>query len=257
MKSWVIKSVLGFSCLGFIAACASFNVMSDAKLNAMGLQAYQEVMSKEKLSNNAQAAQAVKEIGRKIAIASGEDFEWEFNLIESDQANAFALPGGKVAVYTGILPIAQTYAGLATVMGHEVAHATARHGGKRVSQNMVTQLGLSVASITLQNKQNAPMLMAALGMGANVGVTLPFSRGHESEADMLGLMYMSKAGYDPRAAAGFWERMNSSSAGSTPEFMSTHPDPVKRAAKLREKAQDYYNKYYTKSSKQGKKRLPY
>jgi predicted Zn-dependent protease len=177
---------------------------------------------------------------------SGEKgFKWEFNVIESNQNNAFALPGGKVAVYSGIAKTAQNSHALAAVMGHEVAHATARHGGERMSQGVISQIGMTAASVGLRNNKNAGMIMGALGVGAQFGVMLPFSRKHESEADKIGMIYMAKAGYDPREAEGFWKRMNAAGGSKQPTFMSTHPGPSQRAAVLAKLAaspeiQQYY-----------------
>lgn len=192
----------------------------------MGLEAYQEVLKTEKLSKDAKINAMVQRVGERIARAADRpDFQWEFKVIDSDQANAFCLPGGKVAVYTGLLPITQSEAGLAAVIGHEVAHVLARHGAERLSQNMVTQglmLGANIA-LTQQNNKNQGAIMSALGIGAQVGVLLPFSRAHESEADKVGLILMAKAGYDPKAAVGVWQRMKLKGGAKPPEFLSTHP----------------------------------
>lgn len=225
-----------------LAACVStpetgrraFIVTSEAEENQMGLQAYQEVLSKERLSNNAKWNAILQRVGKRIAAAANKpDFKWEFKLIESKEQNAFCLPGGKVAVYTGILGPAQNEAGLATVMGHEVAHATARHGGQRITTQLGTQLGLVAIGAALGADDKDPkkrMLMGALGIGSTIGVTLPFSRGNESEADEIGLIYMARAGYDPREAPKFWSRFGSE--GAPPEFLSTHPGHATRSKAL-------------------------
>lgn len=170
----------------------------------------------------------VRRVGLRIAEATGRtDYEWEFNLIEDKQVNAFCLPGGKVAVYTGILPITRDDAGLAAVLGHEVSHAIARHGGERVSQGLLVQVGLAATQVALL--RNDPVMVqqvtALLGAGATVGLILPWSRTQESEADHLGLIFMAKAGYDPHAARDLWVRMAEAAkrSGRPPEFLSTHP----------------------------------
>ncbi len=234
----------------------SLNFMGDSSLNKMGLQAYQQVLQKEsaKLNTNPQLTQIVQNIGNRIAQVSGEkNFKWEFNVIEDDQNNAFALPGGKVAVYSGIAKTAQNSHALAAVMGHEVAHATARHGGERMSQGVVAQVGMAAATIGLRNNKNAGLIMGALGVGTQVGVMLPFSRKHESEADKIGMIYMAKAGYDPREAIGFWQRMNAAGGARQPGFLSTHPGPTQRAAALAKlAASPQIQQYYAASQKQPK-----
>jgi predicted Zn-dependent protease len=194
----------------------------------MGLTSYQQVLKKSRLSSDPVATEQVRRVGLRIAEATGRtDYEWEFNLIEDKQANAFCLPGGKVAVYTGILPITRDDAGLAAVLGHEVSHAIARHGGERVSQGLLVQVGLAATQVALL--RNDPVMVqqvtALLGAGATVGLILPWSRTQESEADHLGLIFMAKAGYDPHAARDLWVRMAEAAkrSGRPPEFLSTHP----------------------------------
>ena len=196
---------------------------------AMGLHSYQEVLAKEKISADPALNALVQRVGHRIAEATGRsDFDWEFRVIENDKTvNAFCLPGGKVAVYTGILPITKDEAGLAAVMGHEVAHAIARHGGERVSQNLLVQVGMAMvaASLNARDPQMTQLVTGLLGAGATVGILLPFSRDHESEADHLGLILMAKAGYDPHAARELWVRMAEASKGHEKPslFLSTHP----------------------------------
>lgn len=224
-----------------VAACVTspetgrtqLSLVSDSQMNSLGAQAYQETLSKSKISRNSALNNEVNAIGRRIAQASGVDYDWEFTVIDEPQTvNAFCLPGGKVAVYTGIVPVAKNNAALAAVMGHEVAHATLRHSAERMSQQLVMQMGLTVASITFSDSKNRNMIAGLLGIGTQFGVVLPFSRYHESEADRVGLEYMAKAGYDPREAVGLWERMGSMGGGRPPEILSTHPDPVRRAKEL-------------------------
>ena len=227
--------------LAFLPSCAtnpetgrrSLNVIPDATLNSMGVQAYQEVLSTEKVSTNARQTAVVKRVAERIAAASGEKFNWEVNLIESDQANAFVLPGGKIVVYTGILPICENEAGLAFVLGHEVGHAVARHGGERMTQTLGAQLTLAIADASgLGGPENHGTVMAAMGAGAQYGVLLPFSRAHESDADHMGIRYMSRAGYDPHVAPLLWQRMSAGGGQQPPEWMSTHPSHETRSTTL-------------------------
>jgi predicted Zn-dependent protease len=194
----------------------------------MGLQSYQEVLQKSKVSTDPTATAQLQRVGPRVAAATGRtDYQWEFKLIEDEQVNAFCLPGGKVAVYTGILPITRDDAGLAAVLSHEVAHAIARHGGERVSQTLLVQTGLAGLQLAMTNRdpKTVEQVTALLGAGATVGLLLPWSRTQESEADHLGLIYMAKAGYDPHAARDLWVRMAEAGKGKQkpPEFLSTHP----------------------------------
>ena len=203
----------------------------------MGLTSYQEVLKKSKISSDPALNAQVTRVGQRIATATGRtDYEWEFKVIEDKQVNAFCLPGGKVAVYTGILPVTHDDAGLAAVLGHEVSHAIARHGGERVSQGLLVQTGLAATQIALA--RNDPLIVqsvtALLGAGASVGLLLPWSRQQESEADHLGLIYMAKAGYHPSAARDLWVRMADVGRGQgrPPEFLSTHPAPETRIKQI-------------------------
>jgi len=228
---------------GFLHGCATvegtgrkqFMIVSEGQEQQLGAQAYQEVLAKEKISTDARMTAVVRRVGERIAaVANRPDFEWEFNLIESDQVNAFCLPGGKIAVYTGILPIMANEAGMAVVLGHEVAHAIARHGGERMSQKLGVTLALEIAARGMgdSSPERKRLTMAALGAGASVGVLLPFSREHELEADHLGLIYAAKAGYDPREAVRLWERMEAAGKNKPPEFLSTHPKEKHRIEDL-------------------------
>ncbi len=226
-------------------------LVSADKEMAMGASAYDEVIAREKASANASHAEMVYRVGRRIAAVTGrDDFQWEFRLFDSPTQNAFCLPGGKVAVYEGILPVCENEAGLAVVMGHEVAHAIARHGAERMSQGMaVERLGGVIQQVAKkQETVSDELIMKAYGAGAQYGVMLPFSRSHELEADRMGLVYMAKAGYDPDEAPRFWERfskLNSGKSGSgvallggiaakISEYASTHPPDARRAADLRD-----------------------
>jgi predicted Zn-dependent protease len=228
-----------------VAACQTVPItgrsqlllLSEADEVRMGLQSYQEVLRKAKLSTDPALNEKVGRVGTRIAEATGrKDLQWEFKVIEGQQANAFALPGGKVAVYTGILPITRDDAGLAAVLGHEVAHAIARHGAERLSQDMLVQVGLAGTMTALSNRdpKTVQSVGALLGAGASVGLLLPWGRSQESEADHLGLIYMAKAGYDPHAARDLWVRMAEASKGSgkPPEFLSTHPSEATRIKQI-------------------------
>jgi metalloendopeptidase OMA1, mitochondrial len=192
---------------------------------ALGKQAYNQILKEEKDSSDKKTTNLVKQIGLRLAkVSAMPNLDWEFHLIKSEQQNAFALPGGKVAVYTGLLPIAMNEAGLATVMSHEIAHVIARHGAQRMSRQLILTAGLMATSISLNNSRQKKMLMAALGVGIVYGLTLPFSRSNEAEADQIGLTYMAKAGYNPTEAVRFWKRFSSVKVGKkVPEFLSTHP----------------------------------
>ncbi|HXF91375.1 MAG TPA: M48 family metallopeptidase [Nitrospiraceae bacterium] len=216
----------------------------------LGAQAYAQVKNdpKVKLSQDPREVEPVKRVAQRVIEAAkrskyaemAKQFEWEVTVIKDDKTmNAFALPGGKIAVYTGIFPVAKNEAGLAAVMGHEVVHALARHGAERMSQNIVAQIGLEAANIALGASGGSPLLsqgaMAALGAGVQVGVLLPFSRAHESEADYIGLLLAAQAGYDPREAPRLWERMEQLSSGKSPsEFLSTHPSHGTRIQQLQQ-----------------------
>ncbi|MDX2170275.1 MAG: M48 family metallopeptidase [Deltaproteobacteria bacterium] len=203
--------------------------MSREQEAALGLQSYQQILSQENVIQSGKVVDVVRTIGQRLATAAAPEdpgFEWEYNVIQSDQANAFALPGGKVAVYTGIVPIAQNADGLAIVMGHEIAHAIARHGAERIAHQKLVQLGTMAAGMAMSDmdQQTQHMVMGALGVGTQFGVLLPFSRDHESEADRMGLIFAARACFDPREAPKLWERMASAGPGGQPaEFMSTHP----------------------------------
>ncbi|MDD5087282.1 MAG: M48 family metallopeptidase [bacterium] len=205
----------------------------------LGFDSFAQIKNETPQSNDATKTAQVRAVGERIAAhVHLPQAEWEFVLFQADETpNAFCLPGGKVGVYSGILPLTQSDAGLATVIGHEIAHAAARHGGERMSQALVAELGGVALSVALQNKpeQTRELAMTAYGVGATVGVILPYSRKHELEADQMGLMYMAKAGYDPREAVAFWQRFKAWSdqqGGSTPEWLSTHPLDTRRISEL-------------------------
>lgn len=235
------------------------NLVSDAQMQSLSYDAYDQFLKENKLSRDAQATAMVKRAGQRIQRAVEQymsqqglsqelqGFQWEFNLIEDDQVNAWAMAGGKTVVYTGILPVAQNETGLAVVMGHEIAHAIAKHGNERMSQQLAQQFG----GVTLQalagtqpgTAQN--LIMTVYGAGSTLGL-LKYGRTQETEADRLGLIFMAMAGYDPAAAIPFWERMEAKSGGQAPpEFLSTHPGAGTRISNLQKfipEAQKYYRK---------------
>jgi metalloendopeptidase OMA1, mitochondrial len=221
---------------------AAHVALSEGQEAALGLQSYREVLSQSDVMQSGPEVDLVTGVARRLAAATGpagQKFDWQVSVVRDNQANAFCLPGGKIVVYTGILPIAKTAAGLATVMGHEMAHATSRHGSQRVLQNKLSNTLMMGANASLALGDMEPRqkmaVMAALGAGAKFGVLLPFSRDHESEADEVGLMYMARAGFDPHEAVTFWERMSENPGGrQPPQFMSTHPAHGTRIQRLQE-----------------------
>jgi predicted Zn-dependent protease len=215
---------------------SQLQMISEGAEAGLGLSAYQDVLKKEKISHDPALNDLVTRVGSRIAAATGKTgYQWEFRVIDNDKlANAFCLPGGKVAVYTGILPLTRDEAGLAAVIGHEVAHAIARHGGERMSQQLLLE-GISfAAAASAKDERRANLYATMLGVGATFGILLPYSRLHESEADRLGLIYMAKAGYDPRAAQDFWTRMaaHDGKKGKPPAWMSTHPGDEQRIRQI-------------------------
>jgi predicted Zn-dependent protease len=200
----------------------------DAKL---GLQAYQQIKKEEKVSNDPKLNQEVQTVGRRIAAVSGHpEWDWQFTLFQNDEPNAFALPGGKVGVYTGLFKVAKNDAQLATVLGHEVGHAIARHGAERISQGMLEQLGAAAIGIGTGSAVYAQLAAQA----ATLAIILPYSRTQESEADHIGLLLMAKAGYDPRQAIQLWENFQKLDGQKPPEFLSTHPSEGTRIQRLQQ-----------------------
>jgi predicted Zn-dependent protease len=234
------------------------SLLPASQMFAMSYQQYDEFLKEHPLSTDAQKTALVKNVGHRIQKAVEdylaekgmsqqlEGYAWEFNLVEDEQMNAWCMPGGKVVVYTGLLPVTRDEAGLAVVMGHEIAHAVADHGNERVSQMLLTQLGGVALSVALKDKpeQTQAIWMTAFGVGSQLGVLMPYSRLHESEADHLGLIFMAMAGYDPHEAIRFWERMSDVKQGQAPpEFLSTHPSDNRRIrdiTRLIPEAMQYY-----------------
>lgn len=233
----------------------SLQIANDSELAATALQQYQQTLKESKVISGTAQANSVKNVGNRIKNAAENyyksigrsadlaNYNWEFNLIQSNQVNAWCMPGGKVAVYSGILPITKDDTGLAVVMGHEVSHALAGHGNERISQAMAAQYGGALLGGTISNSQWAKVFEQAYPVGAQVAL-LKYGRNQELEADQMGLYLMAMAGYDPRQALPFWQRMEAASGSNgTPEFLSTHPNPESRRADIDKnlpKALEYY-----------------
>ena len=237
-------------------------IYSSDQMNKLGAQAYLEMTgpgSKVKIETDTRLTAPLRRVGAAVSAAANVpewDGQWEYKLIRAKSINAWALPGGKIAFYTGIYPILKDEAGMAIVMGHEVMHAILEHGNERMSQAALTTAAVAAASIGFHDSEYRNEIVGALGAGAAYGVILPFSRKHESEADEFGLYLAARAGYDPEAAIGVWERMAKLSEGKrTPELLSTHPDPLHRIENMKRwmpKARELYNK----SNKQPNRPLP-
>ncbi|WP_029033694.1 M48 family metallopeptidase [Salinimicrobium terrae] len=222
----------------------NLNFVSNSQIFPAAFQQYEEVLAQNEVVRNTQEANMIKNVGRKIAVAAErfldanghpgylDDYQWEFSLLkDDDQVNAWAMPGGKIAFYTGIMPIAQDETGVAAIMAHEVAHAVANHGAQRMSAAQLQQVGGAVVGAAAggRSESTQQIIAQAYGLGSNLGGMLPFSRSHESEADRIGLTLMAMAGYDPTEAANLWRRMAQESGGQAPpEFLSTHPNPQTR-----------------------------
>lgn len=263
-----LKSIIIFIsifALYLIQSCSSvpitgrkqLSMVSNSEIISLSSTEYQKVLASSQLSNDQQQVQMVKTVGNRIKTAvetymndngfgaSLDGFNWEFNLIDEPTVNAWAMPGGKVAFYTGIMPICQDEKGVAVVMGHEVAHAIANHGRERMSQSLVLQFGMSSLSMAMGQDPSLTeqIFLQSVGVGSQLGM-LKYGRTHESEADKIGLIFMAIAGYDPRVAPEFWERMNSGGS-QQPEWLSTHPSHETRISDLNasmEEALTYYNK---------------
>jgi len=265
-KLYILVAVVVLSLC--IVSCATvpiterrqLSLVSASNMLSMSLQQYDDFLNKNKVSTNAAQVRMVKRAGGRIQKAverffiendmSQElrNYDWEFNLIESDEVNAWCMPGGKVAVYTGIMPLARDENGLAVIMGHEIAHAVAGHGGERMSHLLMVQMGgvaLS-AALSLSPQITQQLWSTAFGLGAQVGLILPYSRLQEHEADRLGLIFMAMAGYPPDVAVPLWERLAAQKSGNvTPAFLSTHPTDASRIAEIRSSLPEAW-RYYRK-----------
>jgi predicted Zn-dependent protease len=259
---------LTFLCWLFVHSCQTvpitgreqLSLVSSAQIRAMSLDAYRDFLSKNEVIRGTPEANQVNRVGIRIKsavetyfaernmAAQLSGYAWEFNLIKDSSVNAWAMPGAKVAVYSGILPVTRGDQGLAVVMGHEIAHVVANHGNERMSQALLAQMGGMALSVALseQPAQTQNIFAAAFGLGTQVGILLPYSRLQESEADHLGLIFMAMAGYDPRGAVEFWQRMAAQKGGgSPPEFLSTHPTSSTRIENIKSllpEAMKYYRR---------------
>lgn len=257
MKRLLEISVIVFVITVFLYACTTvpltgrkqLSLVPESEMISMSFSNYTEFMKVNPVSTDKANVALVQEVGKNISEAVIKYFtdnnltsrlngyQWEFNLVKNDTTpNAWCMPGGKVVVYSGILPYTKDKNGLAVVVSHEIAHAVARHGNERMSQEMLAQFGGIALSEALKNKpqQTQSIFGSAYGLGAQFGVMLPFSREHELEADKLGLIFMAMAGYDPQTAIAFWERMGSMGGQKPPEFMSTHPSDATRIQKIKD-----------------------
>ncbi|MDZ7605827.1 MAG: M48 family metallopeptidase [Cyclobacteriaceae bacterium] len=255
----LIASLLTGCLLNVVTGRKQLSLVNESELQLMATSQYNTFLEESKVVNSGKEANMVDRVGGRIANAITsyytnkgdavvlDGYTWEFNTVDSEEVNAWCMPGGKVVVYTGILPVTQTENGLVIVMGHEIAHAVAKHGNERMSQAMVQQLGgvaLQVA-IAQQPQQTQELFMTSFGIGSQLGAILPWSRQQETEADKYGLIFAAMAGYDPREAIPFWQRMAAESGGSPPEFLSTHPSDETRIKKLNQfmpEAMKYYIK---------------
>ena len=230
-------------------------LVSPEQIAAQSASAYRKVIKKGPLSHDSEKVAQVKHVGKNVSRAVEEylrqnghhnlisQFKWEFNLIENKMPNAWCMPGGKVLFYTGILPYTKDDAGIAVIMGHEIAHAVAGHGAERISQQLLMAGGAIAVSEVTEDSKNRDIYLAAYGLGSELGAILPYSRLHESEADKMGLIFMAMAGYNPNEAIDFWKRMAATKNGSFPEFVSTHPSDSTRINQLRNfmpQAMKYY-----------------
>lgn len=257
-----------FVVLSFVIACSTnpltkksqLTLLPESELQAMGSQQYQQFLSTNRVisASNNRDAEMVKRVGQRIVRAVESyyaqngiseklnGYKWEYNLVDDKAINAWCMPGGKIVVYTGLLPVTQNEAALAAVIGHEVSHALLQHGNQRMSQGLLQQLGGVALSVAVANKpaETQNLFMTAYGAGTTVGVILPFSRNQELEADRFGLIWTAMAGYNPQEAIALWERMEKASQGqSPPEFLSTHPSEGKRITQLQKfmpEAMKYY-----------------
>lgn len=246
--------ILGVCTLGLVFSCATnpitgkkqLNFVSNSELFPTSFQQYGTFLKENKVISGTADAKRVEKVGMRIKAASEKyltylgqaeylkDYRWEYKLVDNKEVNAWCMPGGKIVVYSGILPVTKDDAGLATVLGHEVSHALANHGAQRMSAAQLQQLGaVGVAAVTgNQSAETQQMWQKYYGIGSQVGVMLPFSRNNESEADKIGLTLMAIAGYNPDESIAFWKRMAAQSSGKTPEFLSTHPSDATRVANL-------------------------
>lgn len=257
--SFIILSILNSSCSNVpLTGRKQLTAIPASQMLALSADSYSQVLNDNKLSTNTNYTSSVKRVGEKVTAAvvaymkqnnlenRVEGFDWQYNVIVSEELNAWCMPGGQIAFYEGIMPVCADDNGIAVVMGHEIAHAIAQHGNERLSQQLAIQMGGIALSEALktQKEETQQLALLAFGVGSQLGVQLPYSRTHEMEADELGLYFMAMAGYDPQTAPVFWQRMEARGGERPPEFLSTHPDPTNRIANLQKKmpkALEYYN----------------
>jgi len=250
ISSLILLAAIFIGCSqNLVTGRKQLSLVSEAELQTMAKQEYKSFLSSNTVvsSSNNKDAEMLRRVGTRIAAAIKtfydskgqtsilEGYQWEFNLVDNKEVNAWCMPGGKVVVYTGILPITQNEAALAVVLGHEIAHAVAQHGSERMSQGLLQQLGGAALGVALANKpvETQNLYMTAYGIGSNVGGILPFSRKEESEADKYGLYFAAMAGYNPQEAVPFWQRMSAAGGSKPPEFLSSHPSDETRIAKIK------------------------
>jgi predicted Zn-dependent protease len=249
LQSLILAAFI-FSCTqNLVTGRKQLSLVSESELQSMAVQEYKSFLSSNKVVTTSanRDAEMVKRVGTRIAAAITsyyntkkqtsvlEGYQWEFNLVDNKEVNAWCMPGGKVVVYTGLLPVTQNEAALAIVLGHEIAHAVARHGSERVSQGLLQQLGGTALQIAVANKpaETQNIFLTAYGVGSTVGAILPFSRKAETEADKFGLYFSAMAGYNPQEAIPFWNRMAAAGGDKPPAFLSSHPSDETRIAKIK------------------------
>lgn len=261
------KIILGFVMALLIVACATnpftgkktIALVPNSQLFPTAFAQYNQFLNENNVVTGTKDAEMIKRVGQRIAVAAErylnanghqgylKDYKWEYNLVQDETVNAWCMPGGKIVFYTGILPIAENEAGVAAIMGHEVAHALANHGQQRMSAGILQQLGAVAGNVAIKDDQTRAIFNQAYGIGSQVGIMLPFSRSHETESDLIGVYLMAIAGYNPDEAAQLWKRMKAKSGGQAPpEFMSTHPSNDTRIANLTKwapKAREEAKKY--------------
>jgi len=267
MKRIQLRHLALASCALFVAACSvvpitgrnQLKLLPESTLIEMGLTSYNDFLKENELSTDAANTQMIKKVGNNLSSASNRflranglsdevsSYKWAFNLVKDKTVNAWCMPGGKIVFYTGILPLTKNEAGAAVVMGHEIAHAIAKHGNERKSQGLIQQLGGVALSVALNEKpaETQNLYLTAYGIASNVAVILPYSRKQEYEADRIGLILMAMAGYNPNEAVSFWKRMSAHATNPMPAFLSTHPTDANRVEQIKKyipEAMKYYNK---------------
>jgi len=267
MKRCNLRHLALLSSTLLIAACSvvpvtgrkQLKLLPESTLIEMGLTSYNDFLKENDLSSDVENTQMIKKVGKNLSTATNRflrtngladevgNYKWAFNLVEDKTINAWCMPGGKIVFYTGILPVTKNETGNAVVMGHEIAHAIAKHGNERMSQGLLQELGGVALSVALSEKpaETQELYLTAYGVASNVAVILPYSRKQEYEADRIGLILMAMAGYNPHEAISFWKRMSAISTNPAPAFLSTHPSDEKRIEQIKKylpEAMKYYNK---------------